>query len=245
MGDVAKSGPEQAVLALLKVYDEFVRTEDQQGNVVVVGPYSLDAVHENIRLAEDFKLQMTLFADYPNSLPRVKEVSRIIDRKYEHLYSDGTFCLGIHGELLLAQLENPSLVAFLDGPVRSFLYSYLFHERYQRYPFGDRAHGMRGILEYYGEVFEESEPTAIVRLLSAVCSAKYRGHLPCPCGSGLIARKCHGSTILELKKNGAANAFAYDLETVRNEVVCRGCVTKLRSQMGRLISDGAAREYLA
>lgn len=57
-----------------------------------------------------------------------------------------------------------------------------------------------------------------IKLLEAVCLDGYRGHLPCPCGSGLIARKCHGKDILRLKKSGAAKAFSSDLIAIVSEL---------------------------
>ena len=217
MVDVTMSSTEKAIAELLKACTGFRREAGQQGEVVLAGPYVLDATYNGVRLAEDFDLQLVVPGDYPASLPKVRETSGIIDSGYEHLYLDGTLCLGVRGELLLAQLENPSLVALLDGPVQSYLYSYLFRKRYGYYPFGDRAHGALGILHYYGELFEETDFPTIVKLLWAVCFKEYRGHLPCPCGSRLIARKCHGETILGLKKSGATAAFTSDLMVIIDE----------------------------
>lgn len=215
---VGADGPERAVLELLDAYEGLEREDGQSGEVVVSGSFALDATYDGIRLVEDFKLRLLVPGDYPESLPAVKEVSGIIGSEYEHLYRDGTLCLGVQGELLLSQLENPSLVAFLDGPVRSYLYSYLFRKRYGRYPFGDRAHGAAGILQYYGELFEEADPVAVVALLEAVCADGYRGHLPCPCGSGLIGRKCHGRLIIDLKRSRALSAFSSDLQVIAREL---------------------------
>lgn len=218
MVDVATSSPERAIAELLQAYTGFKREAGQQGKAILAGPYALDASYNGVRLAEDFDLQLVVPGDYPASLPEVRETSGIIDPGYEHLYLNGNFCLGVRGELLLAQLENPSLVALLDGPVRSYLYSYLFRKRYGYYPFGDRAHGTLGILRYYGELFGETDFPTIVKLLRVVCFDDYRGHLPCPCGSGLIVRKCHGETILKLKKSGAKEAFSSDLMAIASEL---------------------------
>lgn len=214
MGDVTTAGSEKAVAELLEARSEFEREDTTRGEITVAGPYALDATYDGIRLAENFRLQVIVPADYPANIPQVKEVSGAIDPGYEHLYRNGALCLGVQGELLIEQLEKPSLVALLDGPIRSYLYSYLFHERYGRYPFGDRAHGAAGILQYYEELFGETDPVRTIKLLEAVCLDGYRGHLPCPCGSGLIARKCHGKDILRLKKSGAATAFSFDLGTI-------------------------------
>ena len=230
MGNVAKLCSEDAISAFLEVYDKFERVSCNQGETIVVGPYTLDATHNDVRLVEDFKLQIIVPAGYPNSLPKVKEISGIIEREYEHLYPDGTLCLGIQGELLIAQLKNPSLTALLDGPVCSYLYSYLYHKRYRRYPFGDRAHGASGILQYYEELFREPNPIKTISLLKTVCSDSYRGHLPCPCGSGLISRKCHGEIILELKNSGAITALVNDFKTIVDELAINQILAQRRKQ---------------
>lgn len=243
MVDVAATNSEKAIAELLKARTEFARETIQQGVTVVAGPYTLDATHNGIRLAEDFSLQLIVPDDYPARLPKVKEISGAIDSEYEHLYCDETFCLGVCGELFLTQLENPSLVALLDGPVRSYLHSYLFQKRYGYYPFGDRAHGASGVLQYYGELFEETDIFTTIKLLKAVCLDEYRGHLPCPCGSGLITRKCHGETILKLKKSGAMAAFSSDFMVIVNELEDWRGAADNRNRTFRQVLNGISEKY--
>lgn len=202
---------------LFATYSGLEYTAHENGCTVVTGPYAIDASYDGIRLAEDFELQLTIPADYPESLPRVREMSDIIAPSYEHLFVDCSFCLGVQGELLIAQLKDPSLVRLYDGPVRSYLYSYLFHKRYGRYPFGDRAHGTKGILQFYSELFDEPSLIKTWKLLLSAAAEEYRGHLPCPCGSGIVGRKCHGDAILHLKKSGAISGVKADLEQTRLE----------------------------
>lgn len=197
---------------LFAAYEDLEYAAHEDGSAVVMGPYALDASYDGIRLAENFELQLAIPANYPESLPRVKELSDIINPSYEHLFVDRSFCLGVQGELLIAQLKNPSLVRLYDGPVRSYLYSYLFRERYGRYPFGDRAHGTKGILQFYSEFFNEPSLIGTWKLLLTTVTGEYRGHLPCPCGSGVIGRKCHGDAILRLKRSGAMSGVRADLD---------------------------------
>ena len=50
----------------------------------------------------------------------------------------------------------------------------------------------------------------------SACTEEYRGHLPCPCGSGIAGRKCHGDAVLRLKRSGAISGAKDDLkETLR------------------------------
>lgn len=159
---------DEAVSELLLRNRLFKRNYTQQDKIVVTGPYALNAIYNDVHLVEDFTVRIVVSADYPYSLPSIWETSGTIDPKYEHLNKDESFCLGVHGELLLEQLEHPSLISFLEGPVRSYLYTYVFHKIYNRYPFGDRPHGVKGTLQYYGEIFDEQKPLKIAKLLESV-----------------------------------------------------------------------------
>lgn len=221
---------ESLLAELFATYDGLEYAAHESGSTVVTGPYALDASYDGIRLAEDFELQLTIPANYPESLPKVRELSDIIAPNYEHLFVDRSFCLGVQGELLIALMRDPSLIRLYDGPIRSYLYSYLFHERYGRYPFGDRAHGTKGILQFYGEFFDESDPIRTWKLLLSAVTEEYRGHLPCPCGSDVAGRKCHGDTILRLKRSGAIAGARADLEQTKFEFATARAKSEKRHQ---------------
>ena len=92
---------------LFASYGDLECTSREDGRTVITGPYALDASYDGIRLAEDFDLQLTIPANYPKSLPRARELSGIIAPSYEHLFVGGDLCLGVRGELLIAQLKDP------------------------------------------------------------------------------------------------------------------------------------------
>ena len=77
------------------------------------------------------------------------------------------------------------------GPLRSFLIGNSLVEEGEPWPHGDRPHGAAGLLEHLGELIGTSEPRPVGRFLIDVGEKKVRGHWLCPCGSGLIIRKCH------------------------------------------------------
>ena len=105
MVDVVMSSTGRAIAELLEARTGFRREAGQQGEAVLAGPYVLDATYNGVRLAEDFDLQLVVPDDYPAVLPKVKETSGQNDPGYEHLYLDGTLCLGVRGELLLPNLK--------------------------------------------------------------------------------------------------------------------------------------------
>lgn len=196
-----------AIEEFLLQWPHAVVVQENKDSVWVRFSYRLNAEHNDILLVEDFELEILLHKEYPNAIPKVFEISHVIPSSYEHLYNDRSFCLGINGELLLQLHENPSIVAFIEGPVRSYLYSAIFYKTYGRYPFGDRPHGSQGILDFYKERFDAEDEVAAYKIMLYIARGNYRGHLQCPCGSRIRTRDCHGNQLLS-----AINGF--ERETV-------------------------------
>lgn len=192
--------------------------QDSADSARIVFRYRLNAEYDDIPLVEDFELEILVHKDYPNIVPKVFEVSHLIPLDYEHLYSDRSFCLGINGELLMQLHRNASLVAFIEGPVRSYLYSAVFHETYGRYPFGDRPHGSDGILDFYKERFDVEDEVSAYQIMVFIAKGKYRGHLQCPCGSGIRTRNCHGDQLLSAINSFERETVILDLGLIFKEL---------------------------
>lgn len=192
--------------------------QDSADSARIVFRYRLNAEYDDIPLVEDFELEILVHKDYPNIVPKVFEVSHLIPLDYEHLYSDRSFCLGINGELLMQLHRNASLVAFIEGPVRSYLYSAVFHETYGRYPFGDRPHGSDGILDFYKERFDVEDEVSAYQIMVFIAKGNYRGHLQCPCGSGIRTRNCHGDQLLSAINSFERETVILDLGLIFKEL---------------------------
>ena len=182
---------------------------ETDGVIVVVGPYSLYAEHDDVVLAEEYGLRIEIPPDFPHRPPAVFETTGKIPEGYEHKYENGALCLGVDGEIAEALERDPSLSRFLDTFVRDALYSAKFFGRYGRYPFGDRPHGADGILEFYTERYGVDEDGA-VGIMECIATGKYRGHLECPCGSGLRGRDCHGPEIIDAIRSPIRRRTAAD-----------------------------------
>lgn len=209
------------VSELVALMPSFSVISRDERSTTVKGNYHLYAEYEGVLLSGNYSLEIEVPSDYPSSLPVVFETAGIIPSNYEHKYTNGALCLGIGGEIATALTKNGSLVHFLDTYVRDALYSAKFFERYGRYPFGDRAHGMAGILSYYAETFATDDEGAY-NILECIALDKYRGHLNCPCGSGLKGRDCHGPDIIAVIKSSARrNAATADFKYVAAEIEMR------------------------
>lgn len=175
----------QDLQPLLKVLDL------EQG-IAIGGTYNLDASYQSIRLTDDFEIRIEIPIDYPNSVPILYELSNKVPPQFEHKYKDNSCCIGVDIEIYQKFIQNPTLLFFVNEFVVSFLYSVAWHQRFSNLPYGERPHGVAGIIEYYKEFWKTDDEKKAARLLHIALAGNYRGHAVCPCGSGMKARKCHG-----------------------------------------------------
>lgn len=203
-----------AVSAFIEQYPSFSVSHRGGKGFRIDGPFLLDAEYEDARIIEDFRLRIVVPFDFPACIPTVLEISNVIPHDYEHLYDDQSFCLGIYGEIAMRLAGDPSLIAFVEGPVTSFLYTAVFYLKYGRYPYGDRAHGVKGIYQYYAELFSVETELAACSLLAHLYRGEQNDLLPCPCGSGIATRKCHGSQLKKIASGPEFKWVIHDCETI-------------------------------
>lgn len=209
---------DEALEEFRKRYPEFSIMKDELGDTVLMGCFELDAEYNDVRISETFSLKLRVPQSFPKNVPLVWEMSTHIPNGYKHLYRDHSFCLGINGEILRELLQTASLVRFMEGPVKSYLYSALYHEKYGYFPFGDRPHGVEGILQYYNELFNVHDDQSAMKLLKIVALGEsVRGHLLCPCGSGIRTRVCHGKLLRSLAKETNGVAYKNDYLILQNK----------------------------
>jgi len=74
-------------------------------------------------------------------------------------------------------------------------------------PFGEWRHGGAGLWDSYKGLLGVDQDLVVLAFLRMLADNDYKGHVPCPCGSGLILRKCHGQQLLEVKDHQHASDF--------------------------------------
>jgi len=182
--------------------------EDKPGRWVIRGKLSFSASFQNnTAITDTYSVIITLPCDYPYSPPFVQETGGRIPADF-HQNPDRTLCLGIPIELRQRFKKEPTLLAFVKNLLIPYLYSYSYFEKYGKLPFGEFAHGGKGIREYYQELFKTDDIYIVLELLKIMAGGKYRGHLPCSCGSGIRASKCHN--LKELVMNYSKEFFLRD-----------------------------------
>ena len=158
---------------------EFVNEVRIRGNYVVHVEF-LDEIFSG-----SFYLEIIINKDFPQSIPVVKELGRRIRQKNYggHIYSDRSLCLEVPTRIQIELERNPSLLYFSETFIQPYLFGFLYHQKYEQFPFGEYQHGEIGLLEYYCTVFKVNEKSAAWKLLGMLFYTDYKGHRDCPCGS--------------------------------------------------------------
>ena len=189
-------------------------------NVLISGKYKI-CNQINDEVFEDyFALEISIPDSFPNDIPRVKTTDgRIRANNYkEHVYSNSEFCLETNTAMAAHLQDAPSLRGFLTKFLDTYLCGFLYYRKHKRLPFGEHRHGGLGLLDYYCELFETRDIKVAFALLDCLVNRKLKGHIQCPCQSGMRYRNCHRQTINELKENGLYERYEADYNAIIAEV---------------------------
>lgn len=149
---------------------------------------------------DSYRIQAALTAGFPAQEPVVFEtggrIPRIADR---HVFpKDGNCCLGIWEEWLLTAPDH-RFETFLTGPMHDYFVSQTYYEVNNIWPYGERSHGPRGVLESYSDILGiRPDPKIVTDYLHLLSRVEIKGHAVCPCGSGKRLRQCHSEDLWKL-----------------------------------------------
>lgn len=201
---------------LWKIKDHYPTLDIRQSNdkCVIVGEITLNHVYKEVRMTGKFTLEIVISDKFPLEIPVVREISGGIVDNYPHRNDDGELCLASELELKMFLTQSSDICLFIEKYIIPYLYTYCYYEAYGVYPYGERSHGVQGNLEYLKDLFEVDDWGQVFDIMMFVIESRYRGHLPCPCGSGKRLRKCHGSVLKQLMD---AN-MEYDFREIINQI---------------------------
>ena len=168
------------------------------GSTFLRGTVSFDMGSGSRRIEDAYKLTLRFPNDYPASPPVVYETGGAIPSTFEHVFADGSCCLGAPADVRRRFREHRRLRRFIDEQVVPFLYSCSYWKRYGEMPFGELHHGYVGVLQYYMEFFRVDLPNtmSLLRLMADDIAPPL---MKCPCRSGARLRDCHGPKIDQLR----------------------------------------------
>lgn len=70
----------------------------------------------------------------------------------------------------------------------------------QTWPFGQWAHGAKGIFQFYRKLLRTSDLRVMTTYLEYLAAKKVKGHWPCPCRNGKKLCDCHFDQIKDLRE---------------------------------------------
>ena len=168
--------------------------------VVVEGTYlllaKLPAYRDRGPLAEH-RIRIEIPADYPTTEPKVTMLDHSIPRRDSfHCSAGGVCCITVFETWVVTQ-KDPSIGAFLEGPLRNFFLSQLLRQNGKDWPFDEWDHGVDGWIDAVAELMGcRPRKTEVRNVLE-----RRREDDPldmgagCPCGSRISANECCGSSL--------------------------------------------------
>ena len=179
---------------------------------------SFPVMHEG-RVLDRYQIQIIWTAsdiEVPTLLETGGRIPWIADR---HMSQGGNACVLVPEEWLIKPRDQRTLVGYLEGPVRNyFLWQSLFESGLEA-PWGERKHGVPGLLQAYSDLVGFSEESAIRECLDYLSKDRLKGHWRCPCGSNRRLRDCHLSYLRHLRTKVPQYIAKLALNRLRNPVV--------------------------
>ena len=187
---------------------EAVRLES--GNVVVQGRVGFTIDTPLGVVADDYELRIEFPRCYPARPPVVFETEGKIESEFDHFMAAGNFCLGAPVEVRRRFSEHGNLLRFIEDLVVPYLFSYTYKREKGQMPFGELAHGARGLLEYYRDFFRASNGE-VLNLLASLANDNVGRFPECVCGRKERLAQCHGPKLQQLKPHLTRAEFSREL----------------------------------
>ena len=199
------------VESLLAQYPHLYIAEEDANQILLKG--NIDIYRE----ACDFVLQKQydieiIIPKTADALPVAVEKGEAVAGDYPHRYADGSLCLETDTYIKNRFIDGIDMVEWMDEFVEPYFFSYEFFCRFGMFPFGERPHGLEGLIHTYQEFWNEKDIGITCVLLRYAAEEIYRGHALCPCNSGKRIRKCHGPTLLPYMRDPRR------LEIIKNDL---------------------------
>ena len=196
---ISKEDSNKQVASLLEKYPNLTVTNQTDNRVDIKGKIHINRNCDKISVCKEYGIEISIPLN-SDKLPTVRETEHYI-RNYPHIYTDRSLCLATDTDLYLHFKEGFDLLDWMEKYVELYFVSYECYKRYGVFPFGERSHGFRGILEFYRDYFNLATLKQAEDILIFISTREYRGHFSCPCGSGKKLRNCHGEILLNAKQD--------------------------------------------
>ncbi len=151
-------------------------------------------VRGNLSLPEnvdEFSIEIELKDDYPNSVPIVREIGGRIPHGKRHTFTNGNCCLFVREEKWKHYPKGTKLIDFIENVVVPYFLAQSYFEITNKWLWGERSHGIYGIIEFYKEELKTDDLNLIVKFIEYLAKPTLKKYRICYCGSGKKLQKCH------------------------------------------------------
>jgi hypothetical protein len=176
---------------------------------ILKGTYHFEEEYRDEYFKDSFKLEIYFPPDYPEKTPLVKELDNKIPSTF-HRNPDGCLCLCTPVEQCLVFSKEPTLENFIKNLLNPYLLCWLWYQRKNKMPWGERKHGIMGLIESYQELLKLIDIKHTIQFMVEFIKNRIHHTQNCPCGSGLSFKRCHGNIILELENNLSRGQLIHD-----------------------------------
>jgi len=172
----------------LRVYPKMSISPSQDSCLVLSGMFDFSAHSENKpKIVDSYSLCIRVPLNFPETVPEVIETEGKIPRDGKHhVNPNNTLCLGTPLRLQWKLLGNKSLVGFANNCIIPYLYAISHKLIYGgEFIFGELAHGNKGIIVDYLDLFSLKEIIQVKQTLKLLGMKKRIANKKlCPCGCG-------------------------------------------------------------
>lgn len=191
--------------SFLQDYPDMMIVPVKDDAMVLQGKFKFSATPKDMQtIIDSYCIKIFISEEFPRAIPRVIETVPKIPRDgNHHVNYDDTLCMGSPLRLLQKISEKPNLVGFAENCLVPYLYSVSYKiQTGKGFPFGELAHGDKGIIDDYISLFGLKTKDEVRRTLKLLCMKERLANKNiCPCGCGKRLGKC---------------SFRYKLNTFRN-----------------------------
>lgn len=180
---------------LTKNPDLCIEKNDDHTPRRVHGIFIMNSSYNDVCFCNEYSISI----DLKSIPPQVTETRGAVPKDYPHRYMNGKLCLEATPRIMIECTHNNDFdfECWFNGFLTPYFFTLEYYKRFGDYPFGERSHGITGILEYYKEYFNLTSIQQTRAFLKQVSKMKrYRGHLLCPCGSKKRIRNCHRDEVI-------------------------------------------------
>lgn len=168
------------------------------------GPFHIYETVDGSNVLDSFDVVFGFERNFPENEPYVAETGKRLPRDVDrHVYPWGQCCTCVWPQWR-GTVDDVTVKAFVNGPVRDFFLSQLYFEQHKSWPFGEWAHGKSGLMQaaksLLGLEDQHLSDYQLRAYMSAATAKTVKGHWACPCGSGKRLRDCHRAQVEALNE---------------------------------------------